>query len=377
MKPNPFENLSGKRVFVTGHTGFKGSWLVKWLAKLGTSVRGFALAPESSPNHFLVGSVEEDLEKHVVGDVRDLKHLTSEIDEFDPHLIIHFAAQSIVSRGYSDPVETISTNVMGTTHVLESVRLRKRECAVLVITSDKCYENVEQVWGYRESDAMGEKDPYGGSKGAAELIIRSYRSSFFPTRAIESHKVWLASARAGNVIGGGDWTENALLVDVFKSLSQNNPVELRSPKANRPWQHVLQCLSGYLTIADQLLGQKTTRVCDSFNIGPMPGNEWTVENVVEHYIQFWGSGSWIGPDSPSTMGESSILRLAIDKAIWELNWRPIWDVSKSIEETVRWYQAFLESPTTINETTHQQIEAFQNEMLVDEFSPCLTSGVDS
>lgn len=359
---SPFPHISGKRVFVTGHTGFKGAWLIKWLRKLNAKVCGFALPPYTTPSHFEVGEVQNDLAQNIFGDLRDLSLLSKSIDEFHPDLIMHLGAQSIVSRGYSDPIETFSTNVMGTANVLESVRLANRPCAILCVTSDKCYENVEQVWGYRETDSLGEKDPYGGSKGAAELVIRSYRNSYFPLDKIDDHGVWLASARAGNVIGGGDWTLDALIVDVVKALSENQTIHLRRPGATRPWQHVLQCLSGYLEISNQLLANNRV-ACDSWNIGPLPGNEWSVENVVEKFIAFWGTGSWDCPADAQRMKEASILRLAIDKAIWELGWSPLWDVETSIEKTVDWFKSFLADPTTINDTTLAQMDEYEQLLL--------------
>lgn len=362
MNSSCFPNLTNKRVFVTGHTGFKGAWLVKWLKRLDAVVCGFALPPDTNPNHFEVGDVESDLDENVFADLRDLEKVSAAINQFEPDLIMHLAAQSVVSRGYSDPVATFSTNVMGTVHVLEAVRRSGRPCAVLCVTSDKCYQNVEQVWGYRETDALGEKDPYGGSKGAAELAIRSYRNSYFPTDQIENHGVWLASARAGNVIGGGDWTTDALIVDVVQALADGKTIELRRPNATRPWQHVLQCLSGYLEISNQLLGKNRT-ACDSWNIGPLPGNEWSVRRVVEKFIEFWGSGSWTSPPNADQMKEASILRLAIDKAIWQLDWRPLWEVETSIEKTVEWFKAYLADPHDINTTTMSQMEEYEQQLL--------------
>lgn len=360
MEHHCFPHLRSKRIFLTGHTGFKGSWLVKWLADMGNEICGFALPPATQPSHFEVGDVESALHKNIFGDIRDLELLTQSIHQFEPDLIMHLAAQSVVSQGYSDPIETFSSNVMGTANVLEAVRNWQRPCGVLVITSDKCYENVEQVWGYRENDALGEKDPYGGSKGAAELVVRSYRNSFFPTNQLKRHGVWLATARAGNVIGGGDFTENALLVDTFKAVSSGQTVELRSPHATRPWQHVLQCLSGYLTIANRLVERQNRAVCSSFNIGPAPGNEWSVQDVVQTFIKHWGSGQWVGPQNAPQMKEACILRLAIDKAIWELDWRPRWDVETSIEKTVQWYKTFVDEPGLVNDITQLQIREYES-----------------
>jgi CDP-glucose 4,6-dehydratase len=213
---------------------------------------------------------------------------------------------------------------MGTASILEAIRLWKRPCSAVLVTSDKCYENREQTWGYREIDAMGDHDPYGGSKGAAELVIRAYRDSFFPVSKIQQHGIKIASARAGNVVGGGDWTPDALIVDVVKALSVNQPVAVRSPAAFRPWQHVLQALSGYLTLAMKLLSSDDSIYCSGWNIGPLPGNEIPVREVVDLFIQAWGSGSWIDVGDPNAPHEAGILRLSIDKALWNLGWNPGW-----------------------------------------------------
>jgi len=330
--------FADKSVLVTGHTGFKGSWLCLWLWQLGARVTGYSFDPPTQPNNFTDSRIGEILHANHVADVRDTETLCRTIREVEPDVVFHLAAQSVVRRGYREPLETFSTNVMGTASVLEALRLVNRPSAAVMVTSDKCYDNREQVWGYRETDAMGEHDPYGGSKGAAELVIRAYRDSFFPTGQIHRHGIKVASARAGNVIGGGDWTADALIVDVVKSLIRGEPIPVRSPLAFRPWQHVLQALSGYLTIAAKLLTSDDPGYCSGWNVGPLPGNEIPVHQVVEKFLQEWGEGCWIDASDPDAPREAGILRLSIDKALWELNWRPGWDVSETIRQTARWYR---------------------------------------
>ena len=351
----------GKRVFLTGHTGFKGSWLCLWLHQLGSKVYGYSHEPPTTPNHFGESKMEELLESHEIADVRDTSRLQQSIQACQPDLIIHMAAQTVVKVGYSDPLETFSTNVMGTASLLEAIRQLKQPCSAVIVTSDKCYENREQVWGYRECDPMGEKDPYGASKGAAELVVRSYRDSFFPVSAIEKHGIKIASARAGNVIGGGDWTEHALIVDAVKAVTMRNPIQVRSPDAFRPWQHVLQALSGYLTLAQKLLTTDDSKYCSGWNIGPVPGNELPVRNVVQLFLDEWGDGTWIDASNPAAPREAGILRLSIDKALWELDWKPCWDVRESIRQTARWYRHHLNAKGKMREFSQHQIAQFESD----------------
>jgi CDP-glucose 4,6-dehydratase len=355
--------LKGKSVFVTGHTGFKGSWLCLWLNELGANVTGYALAPHTEPNNFTVSGVEQTLLDHHLADIRDENALTNALKRAQPDLVLHLAAQSVVREGYQNPRETFEVNVMGTVNVLEAVRSLGSPCAVVCVTSDKCYENVEQVWGYRECDPMGEHDPYGGSKGAAELAIRSYRCSFFPTDTLQRHGVKLASARAGNVIGGGDWTEDALIVDVVKALSADRPVALRSPAATRPWQHVLQALSGYLTLSTRLLVSDDEALCSGWNFGPVPGNEIPVCDLVDIFLAEWGRGAWIDASDGSNPREANILRLSIDKALWNLDWKPGWEVSEVLRETARWYRAHQENNVDMREFSLKQIRDYQHRFL--------------
>lgn len=374
-----FNNVfAGKSVFVTGHTGFKGSWLCLWLHRLGAKVTGFAFDPPTFPNHFTESNVQDLLDAHIVADVRDAKIVEESIRRAEPDLVLHLAAQTVVRQGYREPFETFSTNVMGTASVLEAIRVIDRPCGVVVVTSDKCYDNREQVWGYRESDPMGEKDPYGGSKGAAELVVRSYRDSFFPVSKISQHGIKVASARAGNVIGGGDWTDDALIVDIVKSVSQRLPIQVRNPSSFRPWNHVLQALSGYLALSQKLLSTDDPIFCSGWNIGPLPGNEIPVKEVVELFLEEWGEGSWIDASDPNAPREARILRLAIDKAIWDLHWKPCWDVRETIRQTAKWYRHRLLHEGSMQDFSMSQIELYENqiqEVSMSETSPSKTQTI--
>jgi CDP-glucose 4,6-dehydratase len=350
------EILRGKSVFVTGHTGFKGSWLCLWLQSLGARVTGYALAPPTEPNLFTVCRVERCLEQHHEADIRNEPRLLAALRTAQPDVILHLAAQSVVREGYRTPRETFDVNVMGTVAVLECVRKLERPCAVVAVTSDKCYENGEQVWGYRECDPMGGEDPYSASKGAAEVVIQSYRRSYFPTADLHEHGVKLASVRAGNVIGGGD---------AITALAEGRPVQIRNPHALRPWNHVLQALSGYLQLSARLLESDDPQFCNGWNFGPLPGNELPVREIVELLIREWGEGTWHDASDPHQPHESQILRLAIDKAMWQLGWRPRWSVQQSLRETVRWYQAYFQGREDLLDFTRQQIESYEEADRID------------
>ncbi|MEM7068649.1 MAG: CDP-glucose 4,6-dehydratase [Pseudomonadota bacterium] len=357
------QQLEGKSVFVTGHTGFKGSWLCLWLSSLGARVTGYALAPPTKPSNFEVSGIDDTLHDHHTNDVRDLASLKQAISQCKPDLILHLAAQSVVRDSYDTPHETFDINVMGTVNVLESVRQLGISCSIVCVTSDKCYQNVEQVWGYKESDAMGEHDPYGGSKGAAELAIRSYRHSFFPPEKLADHGVKLASARAGNVIGGGDWTKHALIVDIVKSLEAGIPVQIRSPNAFRPWQHVLQALSGYLLLSTKLLASDNTKYCSGWNFGPVPGNELPVKEIADLFLNYWNDGSWIDASNASNPHEARILRLSIDKALWELGWRPGWNVEEVLQHTAGWYKTYFEDQNKMRNFGLKQINEYETQFI--------------
>lgn len=357
--------FANRSVFVTGHTGFKGSWLCLWLESMGARVTGYALQPPTNPNHFEIANVRKSLVRHHEADIRNEDTLRAAIAEAKPDVILHLAAETIVRRGFRLPREAFDVNVMGTVSVLECVRKLQQPCVVVTVTSDKCYENREQVWGYRECDPMGEHDPYGASKGAAELVVRAYRESFFPVDRLREHGVKLASVRAGNVIGGGDFTEDALMVDAVTALHERQPIRVRNPRCLRPWQHVLQALSGYLTLTARMLESDEPALCSGWNFGPYPGNELSVREIVELLIRYWGYGTWLDASDPQQPVESRILRLAIDKAIWDLGWRPHWDIFTTLRHTLRWYQAYFHELESMSELAREQILAFEQSLMTD------------
>lgn len=364
----PFEAVyQGRSVFVTGHTGFKGSWLCLWLHRLGARVTGYALEPPTIPNNFTVSGIRESLHDHHTADVRDGERLAGAIAAAQPDVVFHLAAQSVVKRGYLVPRETFETNVIGVASALDAVGRLGRPCSVVVVTSDKCYRNVEQVWGYRESDALGDLDPYGASKGAAEILVRCYRASFFPPERLSEHGIKLASARAGNVVGGGDWTPDALIADIVRALCEGRAPEIRNPRACRPWQHVLQALSGYLTLGARLVASDDPQLCSGWNIGPAPGDELSVREVVEYFIERWGSGGWRDVSDASQEREAQILRLSIDKAIWRLGWKPGWNVRETLRRTVEWYRTYLDDPQNLRELGLRQIESYEEALAGDRF----------
>lgn len=355
--PGALEDYRGRRVLVTGHTGFKGSWLSTWLLKVGADVWGYALAPSTEPSLFTELDLESRISHHE-GDIRDQNRLQEVWDEARPEIVFHLAAQAVVKQSYRNPLETLETNVLGLGHVLELCRAQTSPLAVVVVTSDKCYENRETDYGYRETDTLGGVDPYSASKACCELMVSSYRRSFFEA---DGASVALASARAGNVIGGGDWAPDRIMPDCFRALSRGEHVHVRNPHAVRPWQHVLEPLSGYLMLGSRLLSPDTEerrRFCDAWNFGPRSGQAASVRAVVEATVKHWGSGSWKAEPVPNDGHESSLLLLSIDKALSRLDWSPRWDFAKTIEETARWYRGFYASDD-IRGLTEDQIEAYQ------------------
>ena len=352
--------FAGRSVFLTGHTGFKGSWLAVWLHRWGAKVTGYSLQPPTSPSNFVASGVRDLLAAHHEADLRDLDRLKAAVRAAEPDVIFHMAAQPIVREGYARPRETFDVNVMGTLNVLEAVRELGRPCVVLVITSDKCYENREQVWGYRESDAVGGHDPYSASKAAAEIVTASYRRSFFPPDRLPQHGIKLASVRAGNVIGGGDWAKDRIITDIVRHLRAGESVPVRSPQAVRPWQHVLEPLGGYLTLAARLLQSDETALCDAWNFGPLPGEEIPVNQLVEHFLRAWGGGTWNDVSDPAQPHEAAVLRLSIDKALHQLQWRPRWGVVEAVRRTAAWFRCFYACPTPdALAACRQDIEAYE------------------
>lgn len=347
----------GRKVFLTGHTGFKGSWLSLWLQRLGAQVTGYALQPPTTPSLFEVANVSQGMTS-VIGDIRDAEALGRALLDAGPEIVIHMAAQPLVRRSYVDPIETYSTNVMGTVHLLEAVRRTPSVRAVVNVTSDKCYENREWVWGYRENEAMGGFDPYSNSKGCAELVTAAYRNSFFPPAARPGHGVALASARAGNVIGGGDWAEDRLIPDILRAIEANRPVVIRSPHAIRPWQHVLEPLSGYLQLA-QALHEQGAAYAEGWNFGPDDEDARPVQWIVERLTEQWGGGaSWQldGGDHPH---EAHYLKLDCSKAKMRLDWQPRWHLAQALEQIVAWQRAWL-AGDDMREFSSRQIADFMD-----------------
>jgi CDP-glucose 4,6-dehydratase len=350
------EFWKGKRVFLTGHTGFKGSWLSLWLQRLGAGVCGYALEPPTLPNLFTIASVAGGMDHHI-GDVRDLTVLETAIRGFSPDIVFHMAAQPIVRDSYLIPVETYDINVMGTVNLLEAVRRVDTVKATIVITSDKCYENRETIYPYRETDAMGGYDPYSSSKGCAELVTAAYGRSFFaPSRGNGS----VASVRAGNVIGGGDWAKDRLMADLMRGLISGNDIVIRRPKAVRPWQHVLEPLSGYMTVAEHLYTDGPL-AWDPWNFGPMAGSNRTVAELAGRTCTLWGKPEALKiNEDPNAPHEAGLLMLDSTKAQIHLGWQPQWDFDACIGRTVEWYRAFT-SGSDMNAFTTGQIEAYETE----------------
>jgi CDP-glucose 4,6-dehydratase len=341
----------GRRVFLTGHTGFKGSWLALWLQELGAEITGYALPPPTNPSLFEKAVVAKGMNS-IEGDVRDLAKLTRALRDARPEIVIHMAAQPLVRKSYQDPVETYSTNVMGTVNLLEAVRSADCVRAVVNITTDKCYENREWIWPYRESEPMGGYDPYSSSKGCAELVSAAYRNSFFPAEKYADHGVALASARAGNVIGGGDWASDRLIPDMVSAFSEGRAVAIRNPHAIRPWQHVLEPLRGYLTLAHRL-HEGGSAFAEAFNFGPTQEDAQPVQWIVEHMKQLWGQGANWHLDGQEHPHEASYLKLDISKAAHRLGWNPVLQLPQALKMTAEWYQRQTEGETARQLTVSQ------------------------
>ena len=347
---NMVSNLNeyfGKRVFITGDTGFKGSWLALWLSQLGAETRGYALPAQNREDHYNSAGVSSDID-HVDGDIRDFERLSRSMLEFEPEIVFHLAAQAIVRRSYRDPRETFETNVMGSVNVLESARYCKKLRAIIYVTSDKCYLNKEWAWGYRENDELGGHDPYSASKAAAEIVLSSYRRAFFS----KVTGLGAASVRAGNVIGGGDWAEDRIVPDCIRALSAKKPIEIRNPLATRPWQHVLEPLFGYLRLGLALF-KEPILYSEAWNFGPESSSFKTVEELVRLIIDEWGEGDMNANYSTEAPHEARLLHLNCDKAHSVLNWSPRWDFENTICKTIDWYKAGNKRETSLN-----QIEEF-------------------
>ncbi len=328
---------AGKRVLVTGHTGFKGSWLAMWLIRLGAQVFGLALPPDTRPSHFQLLDLPIP---SIMADIRDPGVVGKALQDVQPDIVFHLAAQPLVRRSYREPAATVATNVMGTIHLLEACRKVGTVRAIVNITSDKCYENKEWVWGYRESDPMGGYDPYSASKGCAELVTASWRNSFFhPDQFGRTHHTLLASARAGNVIGGGDWGEDRLIPDIARATADTRPVTIRSPEATRPWQHVLDPLSGYLLLGQKLL-EGQIKHAEAYNFGPAHENSLTVGQVVQAFKSHWDAMAYEFKPDKDQPHEAGLLRLDCSKANIVLNWQPVWDSSLALRKTAVWYKNY-------------------------------------
>jgi len=332
---NP-EFWRGKRVLLTGHTGFKGSWLSLWLQEMGALVRGVSLLPSTCPAMFNIAKVAEGLE-HQITDIRDLSAIKQHISEFDPDILIHMAAQSLVLKSYQEPVQTFEVNIMGTVNVLDAAKSGKSLKAIINVTTDKCYDNKEWVWGYREEEPMGGLDPYSSSKGCVELISSAYRKSFLNDAGIS-----MATARAGNVIGGGDWSEDRLLPDIFRSLEKGEPVAIRNPNAIRPWQHALEPLSGYLILAQCLYGENGPAFAEGWNFGPSEEDAKPVEWVVKQMCAMWSADASWTTQPRDHMHEANSLKLDISKAREKLKWTPTWDLQIALTKTIDWHRAWLD-----------------------------------
>lgn len=358
MNSDIFKIYKNKKVLVTGHTGFKGSWLTQWLLLLEAKVYGYALEAPTSPSLYEQLGNESKIESDI-NDIRDFKSIKKFIDKIKPDIIFHLAAQSLVRESYENPLETLETNVTGTANLLEAVRQLNLSTNMVVITSDKCYDNKEWIYGYRENDAFGGYDPYSASKGAAEIVVSSWRNSFFNPIDYDKHKVKLASARAGNVIGGGDWANDRILPDCIRALQNNKTIQIRNPLATRPWQHVLESLGGYLLLGSKLLDilpDNLDDYCSGFNFGPYSTSNKKVEVLVEEVLKHW-DGAW-DYNKEDALHEAFLLNLSIDKAYQVLGWSPVWDFKTTIEKTVAWYKNSFKNPEEINKITEEQIKEY-------------------
>jgi len=349
----PLNNYyQGKKVLLTGHTGFKGAWLSLWLKELGADVTGFALNPPSTPSLFEAAQLDTTM-SHTHGDVTDRKSFHQCIQKTKPQIIFHLAAQSLVRTSYEDPVGTFRTNVGGTHHLLESLKEKPFDVSVVIVTSDKCYRNDGRKQGYTESDALGGHDPYSASKASAEILTSSYRDSFF----LNSKKVRIATVRAGNVVGGGDWAQDRIIPDAMKALEKGVPISVRNPGHVRPWQHVLEPLNGYL-ILGAALASGDSKYQSAWNFGPADKDAVAVEDVVSLVLQYWGKGIMSKGPHDDAKPEAPLLKLDCRKARQQLQWQPRWELRKAIEETVWWYQNYFKDPKQAYDLCRDQIARY-------------------
>jgi len=348
----------GKKIFLTGHTGFKGSWLLKTLNILGADVKGYALAPENEEN--LYNLIQGDkLCESVIADLRDKEKLVSSIKEFQPDFIFHLAAQPLVRLSYELPAETFEINAIGTANLLEGAKALNKPCNIILITTDKVYHNNEWVYPYRENDRLGGYDPYSASKACAELVINSYQKSFFNINNYHEHQKAIAVGRAGNVIGGGDWSKDRLIPDIARALGNDKKIIVRNPVSIRPWQHVLEPLVGYLLLGEKLLTD-AVKYAEPYNFGPYGEDALPVKAMVELAIEIWGKGEYEVPQLANQPHEAGLLKLDISKAVDQLGWKPQLNAKKAVEYTIDWYKSFFEDKGTMDKYTEKQITGFLN-----------------
>jgi len=351
-----FENTyKEKKVLLTGHTGFKGSWLLSWLYHLKAIVKGYALPAEYDNNlySFIHGDMMCD---SVIADIRDKERIKATVIDFQPDFIFHLAAQPLVRRSYEMPLYTFEVNINGTAHLLEAIRHLQKPCSIVIVTTDKVYENKETDYAYKETDSLGGYDPYSASKAAVEIVVSSYCNSFFNTNNFDNHRKAIATARAGNVIGGGDWATDRIFPDVIRALQANQPVAIRNPKAVRPWQHVLEPLSGYLLLGAKLV-EDPIKYSGAWNFGPYDDDTMSVEDLVKYAIEFFGSGEYEFTEPARQFHEASLLKLDINKTIQDLNWRPKMNATEAIRQTVKWYKSSTTEP--VLQLMQQQILQYQ------------------
>ncbi len=354
MKEHFSNYYKGKKVFVTGHTGFKGAWFITWLYLLGADVKGYALAAEDENGLFNIVKDKFSFE-HVIGDIRNKELVEKEIISFQPDFIFHLAAQALVRKSYQIPSETFEVNAVGTANVLEAVNKLEKKCTVVVITTDKVYENIEADYLYKEDDRLGGYDPYSASKAATEIVISSFRNSFFNIKDYSKHQKVIISARAGNVIGGGDWSKDRIIPDIVRALQSGEKIFVRNPHAVRPWQHVLEPLGGYLLVG-KLTDKDAVAFSGAYNFGPLANDHVPVKELVETAINCWGSGDWIDGYDASQPHEAGLLKLSIEKAIKVLGWQPKLNSKEAIEWTIDWYKQSL---AEVYDFTLQQINNYQ------------------